>query len=308
MAESLQYLIDSLSVSPKSERRQLHLSHPDAKVLKEKDIVMAALCVLREKCEISRNDPGDHALIFSLEGEATLYISDSPRKRIPIKPGHLVILPAHNRHKYVMEGKEWKVILFYLADTYSWRLIRDSKPHVRLALAQNELKAALEGFLSETLRNEKRSSQAIQHYSELILLNLDRELDMEESNSSQEMKHHLYQLWGSVSADLAHNWTVSEMAGKIGISSQHFYKVSARYCGYKPVEMVARLRMQQAQEYLIGTDYMVKSIARLVGYSDSFGFSAAFKRHTGCSPKQFREKYHQQCAQKHKQENEDGWY
>ena len=74
------------------------------------------------------------------------------------------------------------------------------------------------------------------------------------------------------------------------------------------MEMVTRLRMQQAQEYLINTDYMIKSIARLLGYSDSFSFSAAFKREAGCSPKQFREKHYNLHAQKEKEEKEDGWY
>jgi len=41
---------------------------------------------------------------------------------------------------------------------------------------------------------------------------------------------------------------------------------------------------------LINTDYMVKSIAHLLGYADSFSFSAAFKRYANCSPKQFRQK------------------
>ena len=308
MGKSLRYYADNLIVSPKSERRQLHLNHSDTRSIKERGIILAALCDLKEKCEVLRENPKVHVLIFSLEGNATLFIPESPKKGIPIEPGHVVILPAHHQHKYVMDGGQWKAIWFYLADTNSWRHIREIKPHIRISLTHNELRAVMEGLLAESLRNENRAHLAVRHYAELILLNLDRELDMEDTPSHREMKQRLYQLWDTVSANLAHNWTVAEMAEQVGISPQHFYKVSARFSGYKPVKMVTRLRMQQAQEYLISSDYMIKSIAHLLGYSDSFSFSAAFKRDTGYSPKQFREKHYNQYIKKEKEEKEDGWY
>ena len=304
MAKSLKYLADNLIISSSSDRRQLPLSHPDANVLKEKEIVLAALCDLRERCEVDRRDPSVHILIFSLEGNGHLYTADYPRKGEPIKAGQIVILPAHHPHMYKMEGRSWKAMWFYLADTNTWRQLRESKPHIRVSITCNELRAAMEGFLAESLRNERRARLAARHYAELIVLNLERELDMEESPSNKEMRQRLYKLWDTVSANLGDGWTVAELADEIGISPQHLYKVSGRFCGHKPMEMVTRLRMQQAQEYLLNTDYMIKSIARLLGYSDSFSFSAAFKRYVGCSPKQFRLRH----FEKETQNKEDGWY
>lgn len=308
MGKNLRYFADNLDISPKSERRQLHLNHPDAKCIKDRDVILAAICDLKERCEVYRKKPKVHVIIFSLEGTATLFSPESVHKGVLIEPAQVVILPANYPHKYMMNGPEWKAIWFYLANTYTWHHIRESKPHIRTSLVHHDLKAALEGFLSETLRNDSRARLAAHHYAELIMLHLDRELDMEDTPGNQEMKQRLYQLWDAVSANLAHHWTVAEMAEHVGISPQHFYKVSARFSGYKPIEMVTRLRMQQAQEYLISTDYMIKSIARLMGYSDSFSFSAAFKRYSGCSPKQFRQKHYDLHAQKEKEEKENGWF
>lgn len=308
MEKNLQYYADHLDISPKSERRQLHLNHPDAKPIRDRDVILAAICDLKEKCEVYRKKPKVHVIIFSLEGAATLYISESGSKGVEIEPKNVVILPAGCPHRYAMNGNEWKAIWFYLADTFTWRHIRESKPHIRASLVHNDLKAALEGFSSETLRNDSRAHLAARHYAELTILHLDRELDMEETPGNQEMKQRLYQLWDAVSADLGHNWTVAEMAEHVGISPQHFYKVSPRFSGYKPLEMVTHLRMQQAQEYLISTNYMIKSIARLMGYADSFSFSAAFKRYSGSSPRQFRQKHDDKHARKEREENENGWY
>jgi AraC-like DNA-binding protein len=122
---------------------------------------------------------------------------------------------------------------------------------------------------------------------------------MEESQHSKQMRQRLYSLWDAVNANLSYKWTVQELADKIGISPQHLYKVSMRFCGRKPMEMVTQMRMHQAQELLTNTDNLVKSIAFLLGYSDSFSFSAAFKRYTGYSPREFRNRSLQKAAQEH---------
>jgi AraC-like DNA-binding protein len=71
------------------------------------------------------------------------------------------------------------------------------------------------------------------------------------------------------------------------------------------MEMVTQMRMHQAQELLTNTDNLVKSIAYLLGYSDSFSFSAAFKRYTGYSPREFRKRSLQKALRDSKKKNAD---
>jgi AraC-like DNA-binding protein len=288
MEKSRKYLADKLIMSPNFNRRQLALSHPDAAPLRERDIMLSAICGIKDVCEVERKDPNVHILIFSIRGHARLYAVNCSRRGTQIEPGQVAILPAHFPHSYKMTGDFWEAIWFYLADTDLWHQLRTQKPHVRNSITLKELKAAFEGFLAESLRNETRARIAGRHYAELLLLNLERELGMEESQHSKQMRQRLYGLWDAVSANLSHKWTVQELADKLGISPQHLYKVSMRFSGRKPMEMVTQMRMHQAQELLTNTDNLVKSIAFLLGYSDSFSFSAAFKRYTGYSPREFR--------------------
>jgi AraC-like DNA-binding protein/quercetin dioxygenase-like cupin family protein len=288
MGKSLKYLADNLIISPDCDRRQLNLNQPDAAPLKERDIILASMVNVRKKCEVDRQDPSVHVIIFSLEGRAWLYTEEYPRKGRLIEPGQVVVLPAHYPHFYKMEGPHWKAIWFYLADTDIWHQIRDSKPHVRASMTSNELRTAMEVFWAESLRNERRARLAARHYAEVIVLNLERELDMEESPSNREMRQQLYKLWDTVGANLSRKWTVTALADDVGISTQHLYRVSMQLCGHKPMEMVTILRMRHAQELLISTSYMIKAIAQLVGYGDAFSFSTAFKKHAGCSPREFR--------------------
>lgn len=290
MAKSLKYLADSLIMSPNFDRRQLLLSRPDAMPLKERDVALCAMCSVKETCEVDRRDPTVHILIFSVEGQARLHTTETPKRGTLVKPGQVVILPAHHSHHYKMESDTWTAIWFYLEDTENWRQLKNQDPHIRQSLTMSELKNSFDGYWSESLRNETRARLAAKHYAELMVLNLERELDMEESPHNKQMRQRLYQLWDTISSNLSNKWTISELADEVGISPQHLYKVSMRFSGHKPMEMVTRIRMLQAQELLINTDHMVKSIAYLLGYSDSFSFSAAFKRFYGCSPRQFRNK------------------
>jgi AraC-like DNA-binding protein len=290
MGKSLKYLADNLIMSPDFDRKQLHLGHSDAKLMREKDIVLSAMCEIKDECEVERKNPSVHVLIFSITGFARLFAESLPKKGKIIEPGQVAILPAKHWHHYRMEGKTWKAIWFYLADTQTWRQLREHQPLIRQSIAFNEILTAFEGYWSESLRNETRARLAIRHYAELIVLNLERELDMEESQNNKQMRQRLYQLWDTVGANLGRNWTVQELANEIGISPQHLYKVSQQYCNHKPMEMVTILRMQQAEEYLVNTDQMIKSIAYTLGYADCFSFSAAFKRYSGHSPREYRNK------------------
>ena len=57
-----------------------------------------------------------------------------------------------------------------------------------------------------------------------------------------------------------------------------------------PIEYLTELRVQKSMELLSRTDAKIEAIARTVGYQDAFGFSKAFHRVAGLSPREFRRK------------------
>ncbi|WP_199256154.1 AraC family transcriptional regulator [Mycolicibacterium mengxianglii] len=90
-------------------------------------------------------------------------------------------------------------------------------------------------------------------------------------------------------ADPAAPWTVSSLATRIGVSRSTLAKRFADLVGEPPLTYLARWRMALAADLLVEQDTAtIAHIARKVGYSDPFGFSAAFKRVRGVNPSEFR--------------------
>lgn len=102
----------------------------------------------------------------------------------------------------------------------------------------------------------------------------------------------LRRLWERVGADLAHCWTVEVLAALAGVSGEHLRRLCRLHQGRSPMSHVAALRMRQAMALLASESYTIETVAQQVGYDSPFAFSAAFKRHQGVSPSEYRQTAH----------------
>lgn len=90
-------------------------------------------------------------------------------------------------------------------------------------------------------------------------------------------------------AEPAAPWTVAALAEQTGVSRSTLAKRFADLVGEPPLTYLTRWRMTLAADLLVERKAAtIADIARTVGYSDPFGFSAAFKRVRGVNPSEFR--------------------
>ncbi len=90
-------------------------------------------------------------------------------------------------------------------------------------------------------------------------------------------------------AEPAAPWTVSSLADRTGVSRATLAKRFADLVGEPPLTYLTRWRMTLAADLLAEREAAtIAEVARAVGYSDAFGFSAAFKRTRGVNPSEFR--------------------
>ena len=93
----------------------------------------------------------------------------------------------------------------------------------------------------------------------------------------------------SLHAEPAAPWTVPALAELVGVSRATLAKRFTDLVGEPPLAYLTRWRMTLAADLLVEKDAVtIAEVARAVGYSDAFGFSAAFKRTRGINPSEFR--------------------
>jgi AraC-like DNA-binding protein len=90
--------------------------------------------------------------------------------------------------------------------------------------------------------------------------------------------------------DCAHPWTLEVLAQRAGLSRTGLAERFRQAMGDTPLNHLRAIRMQRAMHLLAETEHGLEDVAAEVGYQDAFGFSKVFKRTTGISPREFRQR------------------
>lgn len=91
--------------------------------------------------------------------------------------------------------------------------------------------------------------------------------------------------------DLADALSLTEYAAKYGYNISWLSQLFIRYVGEPFVSYVVRLRVEEAKKLILGGGYSLIQIGAMVGYEDYYHFSKLFKKHTGYSPKAFKDTF-----------------
>lgn len=284
MARPDKNIPDLIIIPGTCRERFLPLAGDFARPLRDAGIVFSGVSELHTGYEIGRPAKNFHLVVFTVGGQALYRTPDSEGT---FSPGDLWIVPQPVPQHYGVE-KEWRIFWFHLADTEQWAFLRAQPAHIRRSHAPQPLQSAMEQYVSECVSDEPGSEKAARAYAEIIALLLERELQVEADPVARRVRNALYALWEEVNASLHLPWRVKALAARLHLSPMQFYRQVARYQGLRPMEMVARLRMQRMGEMLRNTDYTLERIAPLVGYKTAFALSRAFKKHMGCCPREYR--------------------
>ena len=94
----------------------------------------------------------------------------------------------------------------------------------------------------------------------------------------------------AIQSDLTQSLDVEEMARSLQMSASHFIRTFKAQVGYSPLAYQTRLRIERAKDLLRNTSLRVSEIAAQIGYQNPMYFSSTFKKHTGMTPLEYRDK------------------
>ena len=111
---------------------------------------------------------------------------------------------------------------------------------------------------------------------------LNQEGQMEEGIVSQAKAY--------IHEHLTENISVASIASELYVTPNYFSRLFKSVTGEGCNDYIVRKRIEKAQNMLVSTNMKAGKIAVIVGYNDANYFSLAFKKHTGYSPTQYRER------------------
>ena len=100
----------------------------------------------------------------------------------------------------------------------------------------------------------------------------------------------------AIHEDAAHPWTVPELATVSGLSRAAFARSFQRALGQAPLQYLTDWRMTLARDDLRTGQPTLAQLAERTGYASPYAFAAAFRRHHGQPPGQWRQHNREQPA------------
>ena len=90
--------------------------------------------------------------------------------------------------------------------------------------------------------------------------------------------------------------SVEDLSTKFAIGRRHFERRFKKATHNTPIEYIQRVRIEAAKKKFETSNMNVNEVMYEVGYSDVKAFRAVFKKLTGLSPIEYRNKYNKQAA------------
>lgn len=254
------------------------------RALENEGLDIGGISQVRAPYEISRKFAERHSLLFTLGGSGRL---DVPGPRRELKAGTLCLIPAGMDHAYGTDSS-WHLLWFHPLPVKRWNTLMPDKAVITVSHWTKQILVLVEEFQRESLQSDGvNHASLLSGYVRLITQFIEREMDDNRRIGPPGHRKILETIRWMIAENPGEHWTVESLAHAAGLSRSLLQLLVHRTHGCGVMEMVARLRMEQAASLILQGHRKLDDIAEHVGYSSPFSFSSAFKRIMGIAPRQY---------------------
>lgn len=230
-----------------------------------------------------------HSLLSFTSGKGTLYVQDIP---VPVKKGTTMLLHPQSQIQLTGDGQLDGIYISF--DVFARgskepasaldRLFPYGQPiPIRPFSQYVHLLEQHVGF-GENASDEMQQFRQQIILQEMIVLLLENAQTVRKSTHPDESVRTTIQYIGQ---HYTESLTVEQLATQASMGRSQYSSRFQSITGYKPLDYITRLRIEQAKTLLMRTDDPLREIARSVGFSDEYYFNRRFSQMTGVSPKQY---------------------
>ncbi|TMV45288.1 AraC family transcriptional regulator [Paenibacillus mesophilus] len=262
-------------------------------------------------------------LLHCREGEIRLELEG---RLLVMCPGDWLIIKSRVKHRLWNEAAQ--PYLFFHAhfdiDDHDLRQLLHAEPykHVSVHAASagfpsflgdigHSLEKLLRYYVPESVKHLYLKSFLIKQLSlqgrlmlqAYVTLAIAEMVALQPNNSAPDNEPASAQYSSSMEIDTAHkiermleenaltNVTITDLAGRLGLSRTQFTKIFTKVYGISPRQFVSRHKLNMAKMLIMNTDEPIGEIANQLGFSNINHFSRQFRRWVGKPPSHYRPKY-----------------
>lgn len=238
----------------------------------------------------------DWQIIYISKGKAYFHFNSVENECI-VNAGNLVIFQPKELQKYEYYGED-KTEVYWIHFTGSD--VNNLLHKYRIPFVEHVFNIGIstdyDRIFHQMIQEMQKKRDGFEEMCTILLSHLliitTRQIHMPQANiSTNQIVEAACEYFGE---HYNENISIETYADDIGLSPCWFIQKFKHSIGTTPMQYIMTLRISNAQNLLITTDYSVSEIASLTGYSNSLYFSRIFKQHVGCSPTQYRKNFSQE--------------
>ncbi|MBS2039585.1 helix-turn-helix domain-containing protein [bacterium] len=247
-------------------------------------------------------------IVWNLLGNLTLEEREigGPWLRSEVKAGDMFLTASRTPYevRWKAEGSDQAIVMAVyvglplLADSAKelWGQQAEIPALREFSAQRDEVLSALLGLLRQELMNQKKASvslvQGVARALAVHLLRAYGEIDQPRNQRIQSLNaFQLARIDQYLKDRLDKNLHVEDLAKEIGLSQFHFSRLFKNATGLTPFRHLTRLRMEKARRLLRNNEQSILEIGLEVGYQSASHFAEVFRRETGVTPSDYRDRH-----------------
>ncbi|MCA0043853.1 helix-turn-helix domain-containing protein [Celeribacter litoreus] len=206
-------------------------------------------------------------------------------------PHNLIYLPTRTMYGFEPVGQVMGYRVHLPDDPALYLPEEPLHMRFREVIQQNEITGLIETLQKEIESDRPGRERAMALHGGMISLWLERQISiMPEYDLTPDASRRIAAAFTSlVESELDASLGVSHFAHQLGVTPTHLSRACNIACGRSASAILADRLHYEARRMLAETDLPIKDVAEKLGFQSAAYFSRAFHKHTGLSPREFRQ-------------------
>ena len=231
-----------------------------------------------------------YLLIYTLSGSGRLQYGG---RQYTLAPGSAMFIDCMEHHIYEPDGPapwEFDWVHFYGATSDEYYAYYQNHAQPVLDIPGG---SPLPGILRQLLEVNQATPPQMELLNSRLLLDLVTELILASLAAGPKQEDGdipavIRQAIEFIERHFSEPLSLDDMAAAVSFSKYHLSREFKKYTGDTPGNYLIRCRVSRAKDLLKNSDLSIGEIAEAAGMPNVNHFSAIFKKHAECSPRDFR--------------------